>query len=180
MIDGGVRMTNWYVVFVRGTYEHKVCEYLNGVEGLSAFVPQKEILYRKAGLVEKKIRLLFPGYVFVETEMEYTDFHNLIYSLRNKCSGIIRNLEYDREGTSALYDSEREMIERLVNSKKVVEHSVGFIEGDQIFITEGPLQGFESSIVHIDRHKRLATLEIDILGSKRSVKVSLEIVSKVV
>lgn len=172
-------MSNWYVVFVRGTYEQKVCNYLNTQEGIEAFIPRKEVLYRKQGMVEKVVKLLFPGYVFVETEMDHIEFHSLIYSLRNRCTGIVRNLEYDLEGTPALYDSEREMIERLVNKEKVVELSVGFIEGEQIYITEGPLAGFESHIVHIDRHKRLATLELDMLGSKRNVKVSLEIISKI-
>ena len=70
-------------------------------------------------------------------------------------------------------------LEKLLGRNKVVEYSVGFIENDRVVITEGPLVGLESNIIHIDRHKRICTLEIEMLGQKREVKVSLEIVSKV-
>ncbi|WP_416239277.1 KOW motif-containing protein, partial [[Clostridium] innocuum] len=42
----------------------------------------------------------------------------------------------------------------------VVEMSTGFIQGEQIFITEGPLQGKEGQIIRIDRHKRIAYLQL--------------------
>lgn len=172
-------MTNWYVLFVRGSYEQKVCDYFNKQDGLSAFLPKKEVIHKKEGKLVKLTKQLFPGYVFIETEMNHIEFHQMIYELRNRVDGIVRNLEHDLEGTPALYDSERELIERLVNKDRVVEHSVGVIEGDKIIVTEGPLMGFESYITHIDRHKRICTLEIDMMGSKRDMKVSLEIVSKI-
>ena len=59
-----------------------------------------------------------------------------------------------------------------------MEHSIGFIEGNEVFVTEGPLMGFESKIVKIDRHKRKATIEVEFCGEKRLVNVSLEIISK--
>jgi transcriptional antiterminator NusG len=38
--------------------------------------------------------------------------------------------------------------------------------------------GFESLIRKIDRHKRIAQLEIDMFGDKRTITVGLEIISK--
>ena len=56
--------------------------------------------------------------------------------------------------------------------------STGVIEGDQVIVTEGPLRGYEALISMIDRHKRLAFLEMHMFGRTKIVKVGLEIVSK--
>ena len=54
----------------------------------------------------------------------------------------------------------------------------GYLQGDKIIVTEGPLQGMESHIRRIDRHKRLAWLTIDVLGESREIAVGLEIIRK--
>ena len=56
--------------------------------------------------------------------------------------------------------------------------SKGFIEGDQIYITEGPLKEQEGRIRKIDRHKRIAIVEMPFLGSTTNVRVPLEIAEK--
>ncbi len=40
------------------------------------------------------------------------------------------------------------------DNEYIVEESIGFIKGDNVFITSGPLKGRESVIKKIDRHKR--------------------------
>lgn len=64
-----------------------------------------------------------------------------------------------------------------MDSQYIVKHSSGIIEGDRIKIIDGPLKGLESSIVRIDRHKRLAYLNNVLLG--RQIKISLEILKKI-
>lgn len=59
-----------------------------------------------------------------------------------------------------------------------VEFSEGVIEGDEVKVTKGPLKGQEAKIVKVDRHKRLAWLEMHMFGRTKVVKVGLEIVSK--
>lgn len=171
-------MTNWYVLFVRGNYEEKICNALKE-DGYQAFLPMKEFLYRKNRVFEKVQKLMFPGYVFIETEDDYITFNEYVKNVRLRVSGIVRNLKYDNEGTAPLTVQEIELLNRLIGKNRVMEHSIGVIEGDNIIITEGPLIGFESKIVHIDRHKRQATLELDILGVCTKTKVSLEIISKI-
>lgn len=60
-----------------------------------------------------------------------------------------------------------------------MEDFVGFIRGDRVFVTLGPLQGRESVIRKIDRHKRRAKIELEFMGDRRIFDVALEIVSKV-
>ena len=45
-------------------------------------------------------------------------------------------------------------------------------------VTSGPLRGREAQISKIDRHKRLAWLDMRMFGRNKSIKVGLEIVSK--
>ncbi len=47
---------------------------------------------------------------------------------------------------------------------RVVEFSSGVMEGDEIVILNGPLMNQTGLIKKLDRHKRLAYLEIEILG----------------
>ena len=53
-----------------------------------------------------------------------------------------------------------------------------FFENDKIIINEGPLIGLEGLITKIDRHKRIAYVNVELLGKLTRVQVGLEIISK--
>ena len=74
--------------------------------------------------------------------------------------------------------AECDWLVRLTGPTHVVEPSIGVIEGDRVTITDGPLVGMESQIKKIDRHKRLAYLDVHLLGRTKTVKVGVEIVRK--
>lgn len=168
----------WYVIYVKGGQEHKTTEFLQN-NSLKAFTPMKEKYHKKNGKLIKVQQVLFPNYIFIDSSDDYVDFSSKLNKLKLMNKSLIKELKYDLEGTPALHEEEVMILERLLGVNNVVATSVGFIEDDRVVITEGPLVGFESSIVHIDRHKREAKIEIDILGSKREVKVSLDILSKI-
>ena len=65
------------------------------------------------------------------------------------------------------------------NEKQEVEMSIGIIEGDRVHIFEGPLQGMEGLIRKIDRHKRMAYLEVEMFGRMVEMRVGLEIIEKI-
>lgn len=60
----------------------------------------------------------------------------------------------------------------------MVEVSTGYQEGDTITITDGPLMNQEGNIVKIDRHKRIAYVDVSLFGQVTRIQVGLEIVSK--
>ena len=64
------------------------------------------------------------------------------------------------------------------DSKQLVEMSSGIIENDRVQILSGPLMGMEGNIRRIDRHKRIAYLEIEMFGRTVEMKVGLEIIRK--
>ena len=78
-----------------------------------------------------------------------------------------------------LFDDEKTLISAFVGGEDyVLKMSEGIIEGDQIRILKGPLQGYEALVKKIDRHKRIAFIDLEILGRVKTVKVGLEIVQK--
>lgn len=175
---GIMETKNWYILYVRGGYEEKLTEFLNQ-EGFSAFVPMKEKYFSKQGIAKMVKQKLFPNYIFIESELDNIKFSESINDLKKKRTGFVKELKHDLEGTSALDESEKLVIERLIGIHKVIGKSVGFIENDKVVVTEGPLMGFESEIVYINRHKRMAVLEIEMMGERRKIQVSLEIISKI-
>ena len=62
--------------------------------------------------------------------------------------------------------------------ERVVKHSEGYIACNKVTITSGPLMGMEALIRRIDRHKRMAWMEIEIFGRKIEIQAGLEIISK--
>ena len=64
------------------------------------------------------------------------------------------------------------------NEDHVLKMSEGIIEGDEIRVLKGPLQGYEALVTKVERHKRIAFIDLDILGRTKTVKVGLKIVQK--
>ena len=91
--------------------------------------------------------------------------------------GCIKILKY-KDDIEAIYPHERQFLERFIDQDQVIDVSHGFVDGDRIRIMDGPLVGKESLIVKIDRHKRIAWVEIALLGEQRIVELSCEIITK--
>ncbi len=168
----------WYVLFVRSQDEYKVCKYLCEFH-LNAFVPKMKVLHRKNGVKTLVEKMMFPNYVFVESELEQNEFVDQLNLLKKRGLQSIKLLKFDHLGTPALRPEEMLYLSRLLNEEKVMDHSIGIIEGGKTIITEGPLKGMENTIIKIDRHKRRALIELMICNQPTRVNVSLEIISKI-
>ena len=179
----------WYVLYVRTNTEHKVVDSFQKVYEskrlpyvLETFCPESERYYKDKqsqtiGKTYRK-RPLFPGYVFIETNMPANAFQSVFFDAINSSSDIIRLLRYGESGDIALQQHERQRFEYLFRGNRCIEHSIGYIEGDKIIITGGPLIGMEGNIKKINRHHRSAKIEIDMFNQKQLVDVTLEIVHK--
>lgn len=167
----------WYVIQTVGGKEQHV---LNLIEHLvepdviqELFIPRYETMKRIQGEWQKRQEILLPGYIFVVTnapnvlETELRKVPSFTKVLRN--SDIFLPLDNQEVAFINAFTTPE---------KRVVEFSTGVIEGDNIVILNGPLMGQVGLIKKIDRHKRLAYLEIDILGRRKTVKVGLEIIAK--
>ena len=67
----------------------------------------------------------------------------------------------------------------FLGEKQHLHMSRGHIREGQTYITEGPLRGKEKMICKIDRHKRLARLELPMADGIQTLYAGLEIFSKI-
>jgi len=170
----------WYILFVQTGKEKKIEKLIKRQldnEVCMPFIPLQEILFRKSGVVRKETRVLFPGYVFVESELPGQQFLRLMNPLINSISDMVSILKYS-ETEIAMRESERRMLLGLYNNDYCIESSYGIMKGERIHITEGPLKGLESIVKKVNRHKRQAWIEIEIMGDIRLVCVALDVVEK--
>lgn len=166
----------WYVIQVSTGKEEQILEMIikYGVQRYleEYFVPKYERKRKYLGQWRTERTVLFPGYIFIITE----DVEGLYLALKQvpqltKLLGI-------GEKWTPMTEEDIAIIEALSGKERLVKHSEGYIEGNKVIVTDGPLVGMEAMIRKIDRHKRKAFLEVPMLGRTLTVQVGLEIVTK--
>ena len=166
-----------YVIQVVGGTESRVCDLINKLLNDivdDCFVPRREVMRREEGQWKRVQETLFPGYLFVKTN----DIQHVSERLAS-IPAFTRLLGVSDERIIPLSQDEVAWLTALLQPlDKVVEMSVGVIEGEKVIVTDGPLVGQEALISKIDRHKRLAYLDMRMFGRTKTIKVGLEIVRK--
>lgn len=167
----------WYVVQVASGKEQATLEriqkFVDGSTLKEAFIPRRKVIRKRRGEEFSVSEALFPGYVFVVTENPSELFSEL-----KRVPAFTRMLGCGSDSFLPLDQSEVDVLEAFCGAKRLAEMSRGIISGDGVRINEGPLRGYEGIIRKIDRHKRCAYVEMEIMGRKKSVKLGLEIVRK--
>lgn len=137
-------------------------------EGIAANVPRERIIIRKGGLWSKMIKLLFPGYVFVDIDYSAEIFHKI-----NPVTGVIRFLG----NPTPLHKHEAEMIAWLANGGEIIEPSTVRLDGDKI-ICDGFLSGHEDSIKYLNLRQKKAAVEVRFGGRTHRANLSVEKISE--
>lgn len=173
----GVGTMGIYVVQVAGGQEARAAEMIarharGAVE--DCFTPKREVMRRQSGQWHAKLEKLFPGYVFVQTNAPA-----LLCEALRRVPAFTRILTFAGDICLPLSDDEVAWINAVTNADThVMTMSEGIIEGDRVMVVRGPLKGREVSITRVDRHKRLAWVDVDMFGREKTIRVGLEIVSK--
>lgn len=166
----------WYVMQVRTGTEENIrcqCQWLISSNVLErCFIPYYQQKKRFQGEWHIQERILFPGYVFLIAENP----EKLVNGLR-KVIGLTKLIGTGDE-IVPLVQEEIDLLMKIGTDKQLVEISFGIIENDRVQILAGPLMGMEGNIRRIDRHKRIAYLEIEMFGRTVEMKVGLEIIRK--
>lgn len=165
----------WYVIQVYTGKELQIaqqCRERVVNEGEDVFVPLAERWTKIRGERTLITSRLFPGYVFIETE-KIEDF----YKRLNRIYAMTKVLRTGDEMTP-IQKEEEEYLRRLGGDEHVVKYSEGYIEGDKLVVTSGPLKDFEGRIKKILRHKRLVVIEVSLLGQTAEVTLGLGVVER--
>lgn len=130
-----------------------------------------DCLRRYEGSWHLERKLLFPAYVFLESENEEILLQEL-EKYRVTAKQEKRLVPMNKE--------EEQFLRILCGKEHHLQISKGIICKGVAHITEGPLKGMESRICKIDRHKRLARIAITKRQDYVSLPAGLEITEKVI
>ena len=136
-------------------------------------MPEYETMWRIHGEWRLVKRLLFPGYLFFVT----SDAEELNKELL-RVPMPIRLLGNEENSFFPLTEKEQDWFLSFMDGEHIVRMSEGYIKGDKVTVTRGPLMGFEADIRKIDRHKRRAYLDVTLFGRTVPASVGLEVVRK--
>lgn len=141
-------------------------------QGLNAFVPIME--YYRRDIKDIAVKPMFPGYVFVRTDIGQKEFDTMLFQLGDQKQGMIKQLK--EEGTSAMREEEIDFFEHLLDERGISKMSYAYLQGKRAVVTEGSLRHFQERIVKVDRHNRLAWLDFEFMN--RKIQAGLTICSK--
>jgi transcriptional antiterminator NusG len=168
----------WYAIWTATGSERKLCSWIKEFvpEKLyeDCFVPLVEQNRKFKGEWKTTKKPLFPGYLFIKTDEQ--NIRKIAQKLKkSELFAVI--LSTDGEFTPVNVE-ETYLIDNAYCNEGILGSSIGMIEGDKIKILSGPLIGLEGSIRHINRHKRTATIELNMFGRSSRINIGLEIISK--
>lgn len=164
----------WYIVRAQANRERKVSERilkeadkgeLNGVIG-RVIVPLEKVFGTKEGKKVQREKVMFPGYVFVET--------SAIGELKQAVKKIdgATGLLTDRAGNvQVVKDDEVNRMIGLHEENKEKSFSDIFSIGDEVTVIEGPFASFKGNIEFVDKDKGKLKVNILIFGRPTTVEL---------
>ncbi len=158
---------NYYVLYCQTLKCEGVCRRLNGKGKLQAFIPQMESYHRLSNQI--LLKTMFPGYVFIKSELNQSEFDALLSSLSDERNGIIKELK--KSEVSALTKDEIDLYQRLWNQNGILEMSEGYKENGKTIVTKGPLLLFQEEIIATDKRDMVAVLKLTFLD--RNIKAGI-------
>ena len=182
----------WYVLRTAGTKEKKVADYLQKeIERNKALqaavdqvlVPVKKEIVTKNGKRKEVDKLLFPGYVLINAELN----PDLEYIIRGHFIPGLAGFLSEKAGT-ALGEKipvpirEEEALRILgqqdENAVNAAETEVDFTVGESVRITDGPFSGFSGTVDEILSDRSKLKVIVVIFGRKTLLELSFTQVTK--
>lgn len=164
-------MGNWYVLHV---LTGKELDVKKSAEKLyKAIVPRRLLNEQKFGVWKAVERILIPGYVFVQTEMEAKDFYEL-----TGIPGVINILEGASKYPEPIQEDEMKIIFSLTRDGDLVGISDIFQNGQDIKVIAGPLKGFEGNIIKVDRRRFRAKVRFTVAGNEKVIELAVNVLNK--
>lgn len=171
---------NWYVIHTYSGYEKKVKDNLErkvrsmGLENVieRILVPEEDEIDVKDGRKRTVRRKIYPGYVFVEMEVNDSSW----YVVRNTpgVTGFVGS-------ATKPVPLEPQEVRRILKSQgieKEVRPQISVEIGEQVRIISGPFDNFYATITEINNEKGTLKGLIDMFGRETSVEVDYSQIEK--
>ena len=158
-------MKKWYVLQVRTGAEDDTITYIRR-KGIDAYTPKEERLIRSAGEWRRKVYILMPGYVFVRI-----DYSDALYYVIRHIPGVLRVLQSGGI-PSPLPPDEAAYISYL--GRCILRPSTVIrMPDNSAQVVDGILGDMLAGVQRIDWHRRRALVRLTILGTPRTIELSI-------
>lgn len=168
-------LNSWYSLFVVTGNEDNVKERVKYrlPDDYKVVVPKRKLKLRKGGIWKVESKVLFPGYVLLNGEI-----NSEIYYLLKSIPNVFKLL---RTGSSfsAIDDREMEVLSRLICNGEEIGFSKVLMENGRARVLDGPLFSFEGIIQSIDHRKERAKVLLNFLGEERTIDLGITLLEPV-
>jgi transcription termination/antitermination protein NusG len=166
---------HWYIIHAYSGFEQKVAESLRTRSQAFGFaervgqilIPTEEVVELRNGKKVTSKRLLYPGYVLVEMEMDDELWHAVKSTPR--VTGFVGG------GTKPVpltADEVNSVLYRQQSSKERPRPKMNFEKGEMVKITDGPFTNFSGKVDEVNSDRDTLRVMVTIFG--RSTPVELE------
>lgn len=162
----------WYVLQVKGGQELSICKQLKEA-GYATLAPRELRNIRTGGAWTKKEYILFPNYVFVETDYKAEDFYRI-----TQIGGVQKFLG-DKRYPSYLSYLEEMWMKILDNDGVPLEPTTVSCNDDgKVELLKGVLLNFKSRIKSFNKRQRRAVFAITVCNEVKEITLSIDIINE--
>ena len=180
-------MKRWYIVTTYSGYENSVKQDLERRrESMNmthliyqVLVPEevKEVVDKK-GKKKEKVEKLFPGYVFVEMEVDKEMYEDAWFMVRNtpKVTGFLGSSGGGTKPVAVPKDEMDAILEKLGLVQKPVFE---IYAGDKVTVTEGSFKDMVGEVSAVNLEKETLTILINMFGRMTPMEFPFNQVKKI-
>ena len=173
--------TKWYILNVMAGQENKIAADIKtmilhnklGANVVDVLVPSKQIFKVKKGQKVQETQKLFPGYVFINANIN-SEAYNALNSIP-KVIGFLGG----KNTPEPVADAKMQDILNTSNEQTVSNKNVIFVAGETLNVIEGPFESFSGVVEEFDVEKQKVKISILIFGRATSVELEISQVEKV-
>ncbi len=170
----------WYVIQTFTGQEERVKQSIQHTIELKhlkekvfqVLVPTEEIVEIKGGKRVEKVKMMFPGYVFLEMILDEESWY-----LIRQTPGVSRFIGNKVKPTPV---SGKEMQRVLKQLGKEERLEITFEKGEAVRVISGPFRGYTGTVDEINPEKGKLKILINIFGRDTPVEVNFEHAQKIV
>ncbi|MEK4853063.1 antiterminator LoaP [Paenibacillus sp. FSL H7-0756] len=162
---------NWYVIYVQTGYEEIVQRYIKyKYQGeYTTLTPKRMLFEKRDGKYVSVIRKMFPGYVFIQYNMDNYSYH-LINDLPKVRKILCNGLDFihvDADEMNPILD--------LLDTNGIIGDSAAKMNAATTEFISGPLKGREHLICKINKHTRRAKIRLELLGETKMIDLGFKL-----
>jgi len=174
--------TNWYTVKVQNNYEKIVADRIKLEmdrirKDIKIVIPKERTVSAKKGKKVFKEKMLYPGYIFVET-INIADLQNIIRTTTGATNVVTVT---NGEGKKIPSRLRRDEVVKMLLAEEEIQKPVSeelYVIGESVKVLSGAFEGFNGIIDQLDNEKNKVVILVSIFKKQTPVELHFEDITK--